>query len=101
MSDIIQTQGAFLGIVPRESEAPTLVIPPGFERAEVEETPGILTDLPEGEFWFTIKVKPGILRLYQHLGNGRGREAPVPFDHLAEGLRKMEWIIQDIIEPTE
>jgi hypothetical protein len=101
MNDTITTQPPFLGIVPREKPAPALVIPPGFERTEVEDTPGILTDLPEGEFWFTIKVKPekGILRIYHHLGSGRGREAPVPFDHLAEGLRKMEWIIQDIIDP--
>lgn len=104
MSDITPPQAVFVGIVPREQpvpEPPALIIPPGFERTEVEDTPGILTDLPEDEFWFTIKVKPekGILRVYQHLGQGRGREAPIPFDHLAEGLRKMEWLIQDIINP--
>jgi hypothetical protein len=101
MSEIIQAQTAFVGIVPREPEAPpALVIPPGFERTEVEATPGILTDLPEDEVWITIKVKPekGILRIYHHLGQGRGREAPIVFDKLSHGLRQMSWVIRDIIE---
>jgi hypothetical protein len=104
MNDTITTQPPFLGILPREQtdpESPTLVVPPGFERTEVEATPGALGEIPEGEFWFTIKVKPeaGILRIYQHLGSGRGREAPIAFDKLPHGLRQLSWVLHDILDP--
>jgi hypothetical protein len=99
MSDIpiIQTpEKPFLGIVPREPEQEPLT---GTDQL----APGFLGEVPDGEFWFTIKVKPGgrILRLYQHLGEGRGREAPIVYDKLRSGLRELSWVLGDIMEAPE
>ena len=96
MSDIqlIHTPQPFLGIVSKDQP----------ERELHEDVaPGSLGDIPEGEFWFTIKVKPDakLLRLYQHLGNGKGREAPIVFDKLKSGLRELSWVLGDIMEEPE
>lgn len=98
MSDpihIIKLDKPFLGIVPKEPEQE----PTGTDQL----APGFLGEVPEGEFWFTIKVKPGgrILRLYQHLGEGRGREAPIVYDKLRSGLRELSWVLGDIMEDPE
>jgi hypothetical protein len=65
-----------------------------------EVIPGFLGPIPDGEVWFTIKIKPskGILRVFHHLGNGRGQEAPVVFTEVGEGLRKMIWLLKKILE---
>jgi hypothetical protein len=92
-SPIIKMDKPFVGIVPRETIEPS-----------EERVLGFMGPLPKGEFWFTIKVKPDakLLRLYQHLGEGKGREAPIVFDKLKSGLRELSWVLGDIMEePTE